>query len=151
LRVPIADLEWIASPRVELGYRLPNSCTDMRLSYRLLCDSGTDPTPFGDLHSRIDINTIDLDYISNEWLVDLTPDLLRTLRPFFGLRLASGYLSTELELPIALRLTSQFYGAGPRFGIEWRQPVHASAELYVRADATGLLGKTQHTATAGFL
>jgi hypothetical protein len=151
LRVPVADQDWVPSPRVELGYRLPDGCADLRLGYRLLCDSGTDSTVLGNLHSRIDVNSIDLDYVSNEWLVDVIPDLIRTLRPFFGLRLASGYFSTELELPFTLRLTSQFYGAGPRFGIEWRKPVQSSIEIYFRGEATGLLGKTQQTATAAFL
>jgi hypothetical protein len=150
VRVPVAPLDWIPSPRIELGYRLPEAAGDLRVAYELLADSGTNTSGFGNLHSRLDFNSIDLDYVSSEWLADATPDLLRTLRATFGVRLASGYLSTAADLPVSSRLTSQFYGAGPRFGIEWRKPVDASFEVYVRTEATGLLGKTQQTASAGF-
>jgi hypothetical protein len=69
-----ARLDWTASPRVELGYRLPDGFGEFDVSYRFLGSDGTG-TVFGPgaapdgpatLNSRLDINVADLEYASNE-------------------------------------------------------------------------------------
>ena len=146
--LPFASLDWTVMPRLEAGYRLADGAGDLRLGYHLIASTGSVQAGVGGLRSRLDLNALDLDYVSSEWLVEATPDLGRELRAVAGVRLASATLKSSG--PAGL-FRSEFTGAGPRFGLEWRKPIPAPwpVELYVRSDGTGLAGQTRQT--GGFL
>jgi Legionella pneumophila major outer membrane protein precursor len=148
--LPLASLDWTLEPRVEVGYHLEDNTGDLRLGYRLLLDSGLDPTLLGNLHNRVALNCIDFDYVSREWLSDPTPDLLRDLRIVAGLRLANARLTSSSDGIASPGVRSTFLGIGPRFGLEWRQTIpETQFGCYARADVSGLLGHTSQTFDAG--
>ena len=89
MSLPAAGLDWTVAPRLEVGYRLPSAFGDVRrLSYRFLATDGNGSTSGLDgtasLHSRLDFNQIDLDYLSREF--SLAPHW--DMKWHFGLRLA---------------------------------------------------------------
>lgn len=148
VRLPIASLDWTVSPRFEIGYHLPGGRGDVRIGYRFLITSGSEDVFGGRLRSRLDLNAIDLDYVSPEWLVDNPLGPLRDLRLICGVRIATAYFDSTLVGGPATdsRFRSQFVGAGPRFGLEWRKPIRSSPlELYSRFETSGVLGGTRQS------
>jgi Legionella pneumophila major outer membrane protein precursor len=142
--LPFAGFDWTVMPRVEVGYRFADAAGDVRVGYRFLSADGTDQSVVGGLNSRVDLNSLDLDYMSREWLVGGGPDMGRDLRAVVGLRLADATVKASGPF---WNFRSEFAGVGPRFGLEWHTPLAASwpVELYTRADATGLIGQTRQT------
>jgi hypothetical protein len=148
VQLPFPALDWTLSPRFELGYRLADGCGDVRLGYRFLASSGTD----GPLHSRLDLNMVDIDYVSPEWLVENLHGPLRDLRLVVGLRVAAAYFdSAGAAGPVTeARFSSHFAGLGPRMGVEWSHPLFAGpVDFYTRFEATGLLGRTRQDFALG--
>jgi hypothetical protein len=142
--LPFAELDWTALPRIEVGYRLADGAGDLRAGYHLLDASGAGSEFPGGIHTRLDLNAIDLDYLSAEWLTEATPDLFRNLRLVGGLRIAEAAVRSSGPL---WDFRSDTCGAGPRFGIEYRKPIPAPRpmELYLRTEATGLVAETRQT------
>jgi hypothetical protein len=128
VHAPGADLDWTASPRIEVGYRLPSGFGEFALSYRFLATEGSGaglgPDGPAALHSRLDVHIVDFDYISREW--SLWPHC--GMRWRFGLRFASVYYDAQANEPFdeaaagsgvfAMRNTSDSYGWGPHAGVE---------------------------------
>ena len=131
VHVPGADLNWTASPRFEVGYRLPSGFGGIGLSYRFLITDGatTGLGPDGPAasKSRLDVHIIDLDYISREFSVWPNGDLWK-MQFRFGLRWASIYYDANLTEPFdkaaagsgifSARNTDRFVGFGPHAGVE---------------------------------
>jgi hypothetical protein len=142
--LPFASLDWTVLPRVEVGYRLPDGAGDLRLGYELLSASGSDQSVLGGLHTRLDVNSVDFDYLSSEWVVEATPDLLRGLRVMAGVRFTSADLRSSGPL---WDFHTEMCGAGPRFGFEWTKPLPSRwpLEAYVRVEGTGLAAETKQT------
>lgn len=152
VQLPFAALHWTASPRVEIGYRLEEGRGGLRAGYRSIVAEGSemlpqfDPQGLGFLKCRLNVNVIDLDYVSGEWLVNYGPDLLRDLRWAFGVRLLSAYLDSRDHVNSILdqRESSSFVGAGPRTQVEWSHALSASPlYLHVKVEASGVLGGTR--------
>lgn len=146
VEVPIASLDWTVSPRFELGYHLPEGRGDVRLGYQLLGTSGSASGPVGDLQSRVQVNAIDIDYVSSEWLAWAPPELTRDLRLVCGVRIATANFNSAARAGALFdeRFSSRFVGAGPRFGLEWRRAMlQRSVEAYWRLEADGILGQTR--------
>jgi hypothetical protein len=84
--LPAAQLDWAASPHVQLGYRLPSGFGELSVAYRYLGSHGTDLVAGTDgpalLTSHLDVHVIDLDYGSPEF--SLWPNW--EMRGRFGLR-----------------------------------------------------------------
>lgn len=74
VQLPGGTLDWAAAPRFELGYRLPEGFGEIALAYRFLGSQGHStvsgafdaPDAIGSVLTRLDIQTADLDYASNE-------------------------------------------------------------------------------------
>jgi hypothetical protein len=138
VQVGAAPLDWTVLPRFEVGYRLPSGFGACALSYRFLGTQGTGTTLGMDgpaaLKSRLDLNEVSLDYISDE--TSLWPNW--DMRWRVGLRLAFIYFDSRAEESQALaaagsgifaqRDSNWFGGAG----------LHAGLELGRQIDGTGL-------------
>lgn len=146
--LPVVPLSWAASPRLEAGYRLPEGHGDVRLAYHFLASFGTESSPGSELKSRLDLNVLDLDYVSSEWLAESWCGSLRDLRLVFGARLATSYLDSYGRggAVSEAHFSSHFVGAGPHFGLEWSKPLPSCpVEIYTRFDAAGLVGRAQQS------
>lgn len=150
---PTTSLDWLGAPEFTLGYRLPNAAGDVQLGYRLAASQGRgtvvgfDSTGDGAVRTRLNVNTVDLDYVLPEFL---TPEAVDTSRAFrrewragFGVRTATGFFDTLVNAPTTLeaRASSTFWGVGPRAFWEGRQHLgDRPAWLYGRITAAGLVG-----------
>ena len=149
-----APLDWTGAPEVGVGYRLDKGAGEFFANYRLVAAAGsgpllgTDPGGPGIVHSRLNLNTVDLDYVLPEFLI---PDAWATSRWFrrefragFGLRAASGFFDSVAVGPATpeLRGSSLFAGVGPHGFWEYRQHLgDRPLWLYTRVSAAGVLGK----------
>jgi hypothetical protein len=134
VRLPGAELDWVASPRFELGYRLSEGCGEIVMSYRFLTTDGHANLPnfdlFADvadalLKSRLDLNVFDLDYASREISLGTHWDLKWRA----GVRVADLYYDSRAFGQItAQRASNQFVGAGP----------HAALDVWYHFDLPGL-------------
>jgi hypothetical protein len=119
--VPSADLDWTGSPRVELGYRLPDSMGELLAAYRSVVSEGTESLGRYDflgpgfVRSRLNVNEIDLDYHSGPFTVAPYWDLSWRL----GVRIATAYWDTRARGRfLEQRVSNNFVGAGPHLGLE---------------------------------
>lgn len=112
------DLDWTASPWVYLGYRFCNGGA-VRLAYRNLASDGSTSLVIPDvgeqdLKSRLDVNRIDLDYVSREYAASTHWRLQWEL----GARLANRFQDEWGQDPTgSAHLASNFFGAGPHAGL----------------------------------
>jgi hypothetical protein len=121
IQLPNASLDWTGSPRVELGYHMPCGRGDFLVSYRSLVSEGSGTVPLFDgvndgfLHSRLNMNVVDLLYRSPEVALNSCYDW----RWKAGARLAANYFDTEAATPFLSQWSSNhFVGAGPFAGLE---------------------------------
>ncbi len=117
--VPQQSLDWTVAPRFELGYRFPDEFGDLSASYRFLSSEGTgtlaSPIGFFDLRSRLDVNQIDLDYVSARF----SPGPFWDLKWRIGARLADVYFDSRINYGIFdQQASNNFFGAGPHFALE---------------------------------
>jgi hypothetical protein len=117
--VPQASLGWTVSPRIEVGYRLPECLGDLSLSYRFLVTdgsatvAGTDPAEH--VRSRVNVNIFDFDYSSARFSPFPHYDMKYTI----GIRLASLYFDSRLSDDVFFQRSSNYlFGAGPHLGLE---------------------------------
>ena len=86
--LPSAELDWTVAPRFELGYRLPSGFGAFALAYRFLTTEGTQGTIGADgpasLHSRLELNEVDFDYVSREFSLALVGNAVAVRRPADG-------------------------------------------------------------------
>jgi hypothetical protein len=131
VQLPGGTLDWTGAPRVELGYRLPEGFGEIALAYRFLGAQGTGTAsgPFaapdapGSLLTRLDIQTADLDYASNELSI-----CTWWMKWRLGLRGADVYFDSQVTEPFAVaeagsgvserRDTNNFWGIGPHGSLE---------------------------------
>jgi hypothetical protein len=156
LHLPSAELDWTASPRFEVGYRLPSGWGGIGLSYRFLSSAGSEVAPGPDgpfgLKSRLDFHIASLDYISREF--SLWPNW--GMRWRIGLRLASVYFDSQANEPFAAaaagsgvfasRTTNHFKGLGPHVGVELeRRLCWQGLALVAAIDGASLVGRTRQS------
>jgi Legionella pneumophila major outer membrane protein precursor len=154
VHVPGADLDWTALPRVELGYRLSSGFGEFAVGYRGFATDGSASLPSPDgtaaVHSRLDLNTVDMDYASREFFTDQWPYVHMKWR--FGLRWADAYYDTQALEPLAAaaagtdvferRTSNNFWGLGPHLGVELARQFHDSGLALVGwAEGATLLGR----------
>lgn len=144
VHLPSAELDWVASPRVELGYRCAQGFGEFLISYRSIVSEGrctiTGFDLFGDgaLRTRLNVNVLDLDYSSREFSLGPWWDMKWQV----GARLAGVFFDSRAEGAILAQRTSNSYiGAGPHAGMDlWRRlPVYGLA-LFGRLEGAVLLG-----------
>jgi len=149
--VPQGQLDWAVSPRGQVGYRLPEGFGEFSVSFRFLSTEGGD-TLFAEglvnLRDRLDFETVDLDYASNE--ISLWPDT--EMRWRLGVRIANAYFDSRQSTPFGLavppdgvtdrRFTNWFGGAGPVFGLQLIHRLPDShASLLCRIDGASIFGR----------
>src|SRR5262249_53403703 len=151
---PPAALDWTAAPRFEVGYRLPSGFGQFAFAYRFLISEGTE-TLFGPdapaaFKSRLDINIVDLDYVSREFFTFQWPYCTLTSR--FGLRWADAFFDARAVQPFAAAAggtgiletyaSNNFWGVGPHMGLELaRRWENSGLTLVGRVDGATLLGR----------
>jgi Legionella pneumophila major outer membrane protein precursor len=150
--LPNRGLDWTVAPRVEVGYNFPSGFGGIALSYRFMGTSGSasvfGPDGPAPLQSRMDLNVIDLDYVS--WVY--TPNDLWTMRWRVGGRLAYLYYDSVLNQSldtaatgsgiIQQRATDKYYGFGPHASVELtRQLGLPGLSLLGRIDAGSIFGR----------
>jgi hypothetical protein len=124
--VPAADLDWVGSPRFDLGYRFGDGLGALVGSYRNVTSQGSgnidhfDPAGGAFIQSRLNMNVIDLDYVSTELAFAPEWDLTWQL----GARLAFVYFDSRATGKIFDEASSDnFIGAGPHFGVAVRRNI----------------------------
>jgi len=153
-----ADLDWTAAPRFEVGYRLPAGFGAFALAYRFLATDGSatieGPDAPASLKSRLDLNVVDLDYVSWEFFTEQWP--YAHMKWFFGIRYADVFFDSLAEEPFAAaaagsgifetRVSNNFSGAGPHAGVELTRTLGGSGlALVARCDGALVFGQThQH-------
>jgi hypothetical protein len=145
VQLPSAQLDWTASPRVEVGYRLPEGCGAIVLAYRSLVAEGGDLLPGFDLDgsdgvlwSRLNVNTLDVDYASHEYALGQCWDL----RWKAGARVAGIFFdSTGFGQFREEHSSNNFVGAGPHVGLDVTRRLGAyGLALFSRLDFAALVG-----------
>src|SRR5262249_34321109 len=73
IQLPTAQFDWTGSPGLEIGYRFDQGLGEVSLAYRSLVTEGTENFLGADgsgffLKSRLNMNVVDLDYASREFL-----------------------------------------------------------------------------------
>jgi hypothetical protein len=119
-----ADLNWTVSPRFEFGYRLAQGAGEILVAYQFLDTSGSGVLPgfdpaggTGNLHSRLDLHVIDLDYGGREPTLAFGPNWDWKWK--VGVRLASVYFDSQAASPLLeQRAANHFFGAGPHAGLD---------------------------------
>lgn len=153
ITIGASSLDWLGAPEFSLGYRFSQGAGELRLTYRLVDTSGTEAIPGTDangnpaqLHSSLNVNTLDFDYISPEYLSegqDIARLLFRDLRAGIGLRAAAAYFDNRASgFPVTdTHMSSAFGGVGPRMFVELHQDLgRPDFQFYSRLSGTGLLG-----------
>jgi hypothetical protein len=122
VQLPTAPLDWVGSPRIEIGYRMAGGLGEFIFGYRSIVSSGKaiavdfeGPGNDGFLTSRLNMNIFDLLYASHEY--SLAP--LWDLNWKLGARIAGIYFDSRATgVFLAQGESSNFVGAGPIAGFE---------------------------------
>jgi hypothetical protein len=152
--LPGTHLDWTAMPTLALGYRLPDGLGAFALSYRFLDTDGHDFSQGFDgtdeLHSRLSINIIDLDYRSNVY----EPFPRLEVQGILGVRVGTTFYDTQLTGAMTDTHESNYYvGAGPHAAIDLnrRLPLVPGLALLGKIDGAVLVGNdNQRYSTLGF-
>jgi hypothetical protein len=164
---PVGTMDWTGAPQIVLGYRLPAGMGDVRVDYRLVSSSGTETIPGFDaagassLRTRLNLNQVDIDYRTAEFLTggeEISPWFRRDLRAGFGIRVVSAFFDASATgQQLAEKASSIFAGVGPHGFLEYHQAVgDLPVALYTRISAAGVFGSirqrfTQSLQTDGVL
>jgi hypothetical protein len=144
VHLPTAALDWTGAPRFELGYRLAQGAGEVLLAYRFVVTAGSETLPgfgpggeAGALHSRLDVQVLDLDYGGREY--SLLPRW--DMKWLAGFRLGNVFFDSRAAGPLLVEHTSNtYYGGGPHVRLDlWRHPGPAGLALFGRLDLAYLL------------
>jgi hypothetical protein len=127
VHTPAAALDWTVAPRFDLGWRFAQGAGELLVSYQFLTTAGTESLPGFDaanhaaaVHSRLDMQVLDLDFASREpaWLLGCNWDWKWRA----GVRLAGIFFDARATSPLLeQRTANNFVGAGPDAGLELRR------------------------------
>jgi len=146
VQVPQVGLDWAVSPRIEIGYRIPQGFGELILGYRFVASDGDRratllpfPGPNGAINSRLDLNIFDFDYASEEFSV--CPDWFLKWR--VGARLGQAFFDSRFDgLMIEQRVSNQFVGFGPHLSLDvWRALHWNGMSVFGRIDGATMLGR----------
>jgi hypothetical protein len=157
VQLPSADLDWTGVPRVDVGYRLPQACGEIVLTYRNLQTYGRALLDGFDLNglpgylkSRLDANVIDLDYGSRRIPLGGCWDV----QWHAGARLTTLYFDSRATASMVEQRTSNYFiGAGPHTAIDLRRELwRPGMDLFTRVEGGALWGRIhQNFEEVGFL
>jgi hypothetical protein len=145
-----ASLDATGSPRVEIGYRLPDGIGAVALGYRSIVSRGTDTIDGFDflgpgfLTSRLNVNVVDLDYASPAF--NFAPYWDFAFR--VGLRGAAFYFDDTITGQfIQQHASSNFLGGGPHATLEVGRALDLIPGLALtsKLDGAVLIGETSQS------
>lgn len=149
--LPIRAYEWVAAPRVRLGYRLPDSFGEYVFTYRtVLADQSSVLANYdmfgnnGVLRSHLNAQAFDLDYANVSWCWNPLWDARWTI----GLRVPLLFFDVSGDaLLLHERITNHFIGLGPHAALEVQRHFEAcpSAAIFARAEGATALGYIRQT------
>jgi hypothetical protein len=154
VHLPTNNLRTTVTPRFELGYRFDQASGEFLASYRFVETTGSDTIASfgpdgapGSVHSRFDLNVLDLDYASRELPFAMAPGW--DMKWLAGVRLASLYFDSQGSAPgFSQRETNHFGGAGPHAGVQlWRRLGESGLSLFGRLDFAFLTGRVRQSYT----
>jgi hypothetical protein len=147
---PSTALDWTGVPVLEVGYRFGEGIGALAATYRNVTSEGTGIAPAFDaagdatVRTRLNLNSLDLDYLSTELQFAQYWDLQWRL----GARLAFAYFDSQATGAILAESgSSNFVGAGPHFGLEVRRSLEFAPGLaaFARLEGAVVLGTvSQH-------
>ena len=144
LQPPSHSLDWTVSPKLELGWHMPENRGDIVVSYRFLATDGNGAftNPAGDfgVKSRLDINLFDVDYVS--FPEEFAPRWFVRYR--LGARVTATYYDTTASGALLTeKVSNNFIGAGPKGGLEVSRQIGLlpAFSLFARADAAVMVGQ----------
>jgi hypothetical protein len=146
VHLPMAQLDWVGSPRIEIGYRFPEGFGEFIVSYRSLVTEGQSIlTGFdidgsdGVLRSRLNMNVVDLDYNSREF--SLWPHWDMKWR--VGVRIAAVFFDSQaVAFSHEERTSNNFVGAGPHVGLDLTRCLALPGlSLFGRVEGAAVVGK----------
>jgi hypothetical protein len=142
-----ANVDGTGSPRVEVGYRLGDGLGAVALSYRSVVTEGGgnianfDVLGAGFLSSRLNLNVVDLDYVSPAYNIAPFWDFawragVRGTAAYFDNRAIGGFAQ--------LHASNNFLGAGPHGTLEVARALNLVPGLAVtsKLDGAVLIGQT---------
>jgi hypothetical protein len=152
-----ARLDWTASPRLELGYRLPDGFGEFDISFRYLGSQGAG-TVFGPgaapdgpatLTSRLDMGVADLQYASNEISI-----CTWWTKWHFGFRGTDIFFDSKADENPAVaaggsgiferRMKNSYWGIGPCAGLDLERRIGDSGFTVLgRVDGAIFLGRVE--------
>jgi hypothetical protein len=144
VHAPSVDLPWTASPKIEVGYRLPDCVGAFAVSYRFLATQATtnitiDGTGFTN-ESRLNVNIFDFDYITPQY--EFVPRWEQQFR--IGIRMANFFYDSRFFNSDFFQKTSNNYlGAGPHASIDLtrRIVVLPGLSFFTTLDGAVLIGQ----------
>ena len=154
---PAAPLNWTGAPKLMLGYRCGDGAGDVNLTYRGFGTQGTTVIPnfdqagAGQEKSRLDVQTVNLEYLSSEIVPgadELSPFFRRQLVVGFGLGVATWFHDSQItgQQILSAHTSTNYWGIGPRAVLRYTQPVGLSSlSLYFRGGAEGLFGQIKNS------
>jgi hypothetical protein len=147
VRLPGTNLDWTGSGMIALGFRYPESLAGFQASFRALSTDGEavllnfDPIAPASLVTQLDLNALDLDYISTQTSLGWKWDV----RWLVGVRLADVFFDNEaLGFLVRQRSRNYFIGVGPHLGLDlWRTLAVPGLAFYGRIEASVLAGRVR--------
>lgn len=148
VQLPSAQIETAMMPRFELGYRFGQAAGEVILSYRFVTGQATNFSSDGFVtpsfpggvfvRSRLDLNTIDLDYGSCEPLTIFGVDMKWRV----GIRSLFEYNDSQANNGVTAQSTSNdYYGFGPHAMVDFHRPIgNTGLALFGRVEAAMLWG-----------
>jgi hypothetical protein len=144
--LPSASLDWVGSPRIEVGYRMAQGLGEFLVGYQSLVSSGKalavdfeGPGNPGFLRSRLNMNVVDFLYGTREY--SLAPGWDLDWR--VGARLATIYFDSQAAgFFLQQRESSNFIGAGPIASVE-------VARHFLDCPAVAVFGRLQGALLVG--
>ena len=141
---PHTSLNFTVSPRLEVGYRLPDNAGAFSLSYRFLNAQGTgtaadDSGPLS-LRSRLALNVLDFDYSTARY----SPLPRYNLKWRLGARLLTAFFDDRGQNAIFSESASNnFVGAGPHAGLDIEREIAlvTGLALFGRVDGAVEVGQ----------
>jgi len=151
VQLPTAPLDWVGSPRIEIGYRMAEGLGEFIFAYRSVVSSGKaiavdfeGPGNDGFIRSRLNMNIFDLVYASRECSVAPLWDLNWKL----GARIAGVYFDSRATgVFLQQGESSNFVGAGPIAGFEIARRFEAvpGTAAFGRMEGAALVGRVQQS------
>jgi hypothetical protein len=158
LHLPSADLGGTVSPRFDVGYRFGENSGAVLVSYRFLTIEGRlqyideFDMPVGSLESRLDIQTIDLDYATRDFQLGSHWEVRGRVGGRFGYAFFDSndrqiFTPNDPTLPLlfdSVRTSNRFVGAGPHALLEIEHRFRSrSLSGFARVEGSLLIGQVQ--------